>query len=105
MSHAEPNPGFLICPEYIPSIFDLSKKSEYRNFRIIKHLNQLVEVLSQGKSYGIIKFTECNEINQEYRYAWKIQVIKKHLQPKEYDHPAGCQLWVKAVNFFCSVNP
>ena len=42
-------------------------------------------------------FTEIKENNKDWKYAWKIKVLKKLAKPWRYSHPQGAQRWVKTV--------
>ena len=69
---------------------------EFRNFKTTK-LNIPVYLLSGGMVLGKIMFTEIKENNTEWKYAWKIKVLKKLAKPWKYSHPQGAQRWVKRV--------
>ncbi|MDH3736230.1 MAG: phage baseplate assembly protein V [Nitrosopumilus sp.] len=41
--------------------------------------------------------TEIKENNKDWKYAWKIKVLKKFAKPGRYSHPQGAQRWIKKV--------
>jgi len=88
--------GFIVKQPYSDQIINGTKKYEFRNFKTTK-LNIPVYLLSGGMVLGKIMFTEIKENNTEWKYAWKIKVLKKLAKPWKYSHPQGAQRWVKRV--------
>jgi hypothetical protein len=88
--------GFIVRQPYSDQIINGAKKYEFRNFKTTK-LNIPVYLLSEGMVLGKIMFTEIKENNKEWKYAWKIRVLKKLAKPWRYSHPQGAQRWVKKV--------
>lgn len=88
--------GFIIRQPFSGQIINGAKKYEYRNFKT-KKLNTPVYLLSEGIVLGKIMFTEIKENNRDWKYAWKIKVMKKFAKPWRYYHPMGAQRWVKKV--------
>ena len=88
--------GFIVRQPYSNQIINGTKKYEFRNFKTTK-LNIPVYLLSGGMVLGKIMFTEIKENNKEWKYAWKIKVLKKFSKPWKYSHPQGAQRWVKKV--------
>ena len=88
--------GFIVKQPYSNQIINGTKKYEFRNFKTTK-LNIPVYLLSGGMVLGKIMFTEIKENNKEWKYAWKIKVLKKFSKPWKYSHPQGAQRWVKKV--------
>jgi len=88
--------GFIIRQPYSNQIINGTKKHEFRNFKTTK-LNIPIYLLSEGMVLGKIMFTEIKENNKDWKYAWKIKVLKKFAKPWRYSHPQGAQRWVKKV--------
>jgi hypothetical protein len=88
--------GFIVKQPYSSQIINGTKKYEFRNFKTTK-LNVPVYLLSEGLVLGKIMFTEIKENNKEWKYAWRIKVLKKLTRPWRYSHPQGAQRWVKHV--------
>jgi hypothetical protein len=88
--------GFIVKQPYSDQIISGKKKFEYRNFKT-KKINEPCYLLSEGFVLGTIMFTGIKEINKDWRYSWRIMVIKKLKQPWKYNHPMGAQRWVKSV--------
>ncbi len=88
--------GFIIRQPYSNQIINRTKKHEFRNFKTTK-LNVPIYLLSEGMVLGKITFTEIKENNEDWKYAWKIKVLKKFTRPWKYSHPQGAQRWVKNV--------
>ncbi len=88
--------GFIVRQPYSGQIINGTKKFELRNFMTNK-LNEPCYLLSEGQVLGKIMFTDIKEINKDWRYAWRVKVIKKFNKPWKYNHPLGAQRWVKLV--------
>ncbi len=88
--------GFIVKQPYSDQIINGTKKYEFRNFKTTK-LNIPVYLLSEGMVLGKIMFIEIKENNKEWKYAWKIKVLKKLAKPWGYSHPQGAQRWIKKV--------
>lgn len=93
--------GIIICQPYAGQIINGIKKYEYRSRKTTK-LNIPVYLLSNKKCLGIIKFTKCEKTykHQKYNYAWKVTVLEKFKEPKNYIAIKGAQIWIKNVRFF-----
>jgi len=91
--------GFIVKQPYSSQIINGTKKYEFRNFRTQK-LNVPIYLLNEGMVLGKIMFTEIKENNKDWKYAWKIKVLKKFTNPWKYSHPQGAQRWVKSVKHY-----
>ena len=89
--------GFVVKQPYSNQIINGTKKYEFRNFKTTK-LNVPIYLLSEGMVLGKIMFTEIKENNKDWKYAWKIKVLKKLVKSWRYSHPQGAQRWVKKVS-------
>ena len=89
--------GFIVKQPYSNQIINGTKKFEYRNFET-KKLNIPIYLLSEGMVLGKIMFTGIKKHNKDWKYAWKIKVLKKFTKPWKYSHPQGAQRWVKNVS-------
>ncbi len=89
--------GFIVKQPYSNQIINGTKKYEFRNFKTAK-LNIQVYLLSEGMVLGKIMFIEIKENNKDWKYAWKIKVLKKFVKSWRYSHPPGAQRWVKNVS-------
>ncbi len=88
--------GFIVKQPYSGQIINGTKKFEFRNFKTNK-LDETCYLLSEGCVLGKIMFTEIKKGNKDWKYAWRIKVIKKFERPWKYNHPMGAQRWVKSV--------
>ena len=88
--------GFIVKQPFSNQIINETKKYEFRNFKTLK-LNIPIYLLSEGMVLGKIMFTDIKNNNKDWKYAWKIKVIKKLAKPWKYSHPQGAQRWVKQV--------
>ena len=88
--------GFIVKQPFSSQIINGTKKYEFRNFKTRK-LDVPVYLLSEGTVLGKIMFTEIKENNKDWKYAWKIKVLKKLVKPWKYSHPQGAQRWVKII--------
>ena len=88
--------GFIVKQPYSNQIINGTKKYEFRNFRTTK-LNVPIYLLSEGMVLGKIMFTEIKENGKDWKYAWKIKILKKLTKPWRYSHPQGAQTWVRQV--------
>jgi hypothetical protein len=89
--------GFIVKQPYSNQIINGTKKFEFRNFKTRK-LNISTYLLSEGMVLGKIMFVDIKENTRDWKYAWRIKVLKKFLKPWKYSHPQGAQRWVKNVS-------
>lgn len=91
--------GIIIKQPYANSIIDGTKEIEYRHYRLPKaYLEKPIYLLSQKKILGVIQFTlKISDHPKFIIYQYTITVIEKFIQPLNYDHPNGAQLYVKEV--------
>ena len=88
--------GFIVKQPFSNQIINGTKKHEFRNFKTTK-LSIPIYLLSEGMVLGKIMFTDIKVNNKDWKYAWKIKVLKKFVKPWRYFHPQGAQRWVKKV--------
>ena len=88
---------FRVKQPHSNQIINGTKKYEFRNFKTTK-LNVPIYLLSEGMVLGKIIFTEIKENNKDWKYAWKIKVLKKLVKPWRYSQPQGAQRVVKKVS-------
>ena len=88
--------GIIIKEPFATSIINLSKKTEYRKYKLPDdYLHKPIYLLSKGQILGIIILALKSTHKNDFRY--KI-ILHQIFDPrKNYKHPKGAQLYVKDV--------
>ena len=92
--------GLIVLQPYADQIINREKKIEYRKQKCPKkYMDTPIYLLSKGKALGIIKFINVNWFSEAdgVIYGHVVEVIKKFVPAKDYDHPNGAQVWIKDV--------
>ena len=91
--------GIIIKQPYADAIINKIKEFEYRVYYLPgAYVDKPIYLLSQAKVLGVIKLTFIAKNTDGQRiFQYGIKVMEKFIQPLNYDHPNGAQLYVKEV--------
>ena len=90
--------GLIVLQPDANRIINRLKKTEFRNKMPPEgKINTPLYLLSGGYAVGKFKIAGFGRGKLNFRYGWRIKVIKKFSKPKKYKHPMGAQIWVKNV--------
>ena len=90
--------GLIVLQPHANQIINGQKKTEFRNKMPPEDkINTPLYLLSSGYALGKFKIAGFGRGKTNYRYGWRIKVIKKFSTPKKYKHLMGAQIWVKNV--------
>ncbi len=92
--------GLIVLQPHADKIINRTKKTEFRNKKTPENKIKIpLYLLSGGYALGKFKIIGFGRGKTDFRYGWKIKVLKKFTKPKKYRHPMGAQIWVKNVKF------